>query len=223
MESTSPFASWQIPRHEVMSFSARSHDHALVIPVINEGERIRDQLMRIQALCPRVDIVIADGGSTDDSVRPEFLRSVGVRACLVKRDRGKLSAQLRMGYAWCLTEGYQGIVTIDGNGKDDVAAIADFVSRLEDGFDYVQGSRYRPGGARDQHAAGTMGGGPTDPRADRFARCRPATYRHHQRISRLFQALPARPAGCAFSRDLRSLCAVVLSVRACRTAGLSHL
>ena len=29
---------------------------------------------------------------------------------------------------------------------DDVAAIADFVSRLEDGFDYVQGSRYRPGG-----------------------------------------------------------------------------
>ena len=129
-----------------MSFSARSHDHALVIPVINEGERIRDQLMRIQALCPRVDIVIADGGSTDDSVRPEFLRSVGVRACLVKRDRGKLSAQLRMGYAWCLTEGYQGIVTIDGNGKDDVAAIADFVSRLEEGFDYVQGSRYRPGG-----------------------------------------------------------------------------
>ena len=37
-------------------------------------------------------------------------------------------------------------MTIDGNGKDDVAAIADFVSRLEDGFDYVQGSRYRPGG-----------------------------------------------------------------------------
>src|SRR5438067_11328758 len=146
MESTSPFASWQIPRHEVMSFSARSHDHALVIPVINEGERIRDQLMRIQALCPRVDIVIADGGSTDDSIRPEFLRSVGVRACLVKRERGKLGAQLRVGYAWCLTEGYQGIVTIDGNGKDDVAAIADFVSRLEDGFDYVQGSRYRPGG-----------------------------------------------------------------------------
>ncbi|MFM7350401.1 MAG: hypothetical protein ACKO01_13110, partial [Erythrobacter sp.] len=42
-----------------------------------------------------------------------------------------------------------GIVTIDGNGKDGVEAVADMVARLEAGCDYVQGSRYLPGGAAE--------------------------------------------------------------------------
>ncbi len=52
-----------------------------------------------------------------------------------------------MAYAWCLDEGYAGIVTIDGNGKDNVTAIDTFVAKLDAGFDYIQGSRYLPGGA----------------------------------------------------------------------------
>ena len=51
-----------------------------------------------------------------------------------------------MAYAWSLQEGYCGIVTIDGNGKDNVEAVADFVEKLKIGYDYVQGSRYLPGG-----------------------------------------------------------------------------
>src|SRR5918997_2057535 len=94
----------EIPRHDVLLLSERAHDYALVIPVINEGERIRRQLTRIHGIAPQVDIVIADGGSTDGSLAPEFLRSVGVRACLTKRDAGRLSAQLRMAYAWCLDQ-----------------------------------------------------------------------------------------------------------------------
>ena len=127
-------------------FTPRRHDYALVIPVINEGERIRRQLGRIAALAPDVDIIIADGGSSDGSLDPDFLRSVGVRALLIKTSPGKLSAQLRMAYRWALDEGYRGIVTVDGNDKDGVGAIPRFVAALEDGFDYVQGSRYLPGG-----------------------------------------------------------------------------
>ena len=63
----------------------------------------------------------------------------GVRAVLTKTGPGKLSAQLRMAYAWCLREGYAGIVTIDGNGKDGVEAVAAMVAKLEEGCDYVQG------------------------------------------------------------------------------------
>ena len=44
------------------------------------------------------------------------------------------------------SKGYDGIVTMDGNGKDGVEAIETFVSRLQQGYDYVQGSRYRSGG-----------------------------------------------------------------------------
>lgn len=137
----------QIPAFTATVLSPRRHAHALVIPVINEGERIRMQLRAIARSAPPVDLVLADGGSTDGSLDAGFLKESGVRALLVKQGPGKLGAQLRMAYAWCLDQGYTGIVTIDGNGKDDVAAIPRFTARLEEGWDYVQGSRYAPGGA----------------------------------------------------------------------------
>lgn len=142
-------AAWEVPAHQVALHGPRRHAHALVIPVINEGERIRGQLRRIAAAGLPVDVVIADGGSTDGSLDPDFMREVGVRAVLTKSGPGKLSAQLRMAYAWCLRQGYAGIVTIDGNGKDGVEAVAAMVAKLEEGCDYVQGSRYLPGGAAE--------------------------------------------------------------------------
>ena len=142
-------ADWQVPAHDAVVYAHKRHRHALVIPVINEGERIRGQLERIKAAHLPVDVIIADGGSTDGSLAPDFMADVGVRAVLTKTGLGKLSAQLRMAYAWCLRQGYAGIVTIDGNGKDGVAAVAEMVARLEDGYDYVQGSRYLPGGAAE--------------------------------------------------------------------------
>ncbi|WP_199799089.1 glycosyltransferase family 2 protein [Porphyrobacter sp. YT40] len=140
---------WDVPAHDAAIYAPRGHKHALVVPVINEGERIRGQLLRIQAAVLPVDVIIADGGSTDGSLDPDFVRRAGVRAVLTKTGPGKLSAQLRMAYAWCLKQGYAGIVTIDGNGKDGVEAVAAMVARLEEGCDYVQGSRYLPGGVAE--------------------------------------------------------------------------
>lgn len=136
----------QVPAYDTQVYGPRRHRHALVIPVINEGDRIRGQLGKIAAAAPAVDVVVADGGSTDGSLDAAFISTVPVRAVLVKTGPGKLSAQLRMAYSWCLDEGYEGIVTIDGNGKDGVEAIAEMCRRLDDGYDYVQGSRYRRGG-----------------------------------------------------------------------------
>jgi dolichol-phosphate mannosyltransferase len=140
---------WQVPDHTVMVLAPTRYQHVLVIPVINEGTRLIAQLRRIAALDVPVDIVIADGGSTDGSVEPSTLLANGVRALLIKRGPGRLSAQLRMAYAWCLQEKYDGIITVDGNGKDDVSAISAFVSSLDAGYDYIQGSRYRLGGREE--------------------------------------------------------------------------
>lgn len=137
---------WSVPEHERHVLADRRHRYALVIPVINEGERIRAQLRSVHAAGLPVDVVVADGGSTDGAVDADFLRGVGVRALLIKTGAGRLSAQLRMAYAWCLGGGYDGIVTVDGNGKDNVAAVTEFAARLDDGYDYVQGSRYALGG-----------------------------------------------------------------------------
>src|SRR5579871_6337668 len=98
------------------------------------------------AVADQVDIIVADGGSTDGSLALDSLGEFQLRALLVKRDAGKLSAQMRMAIAFALDEGYDGMIVIDGNDKDDVSAIPTFLRLLEDGYDHVQGSRYIPGG-----------------------------------------------------------------------------
>jgi dolichol-phosphate mannosyltransferase len=137
---------WQIPAFTAGVYRPKQNPMALVIPVINEGQRIRAQLARISHLSLPVDIIIADGGSTDGSLDLDTLKKNRCRAVLTKVGPGRLSAQLRVAYAWCLEEEYEGIVTVDGNGKDNVEAIPLFLSRIADGYDMVQGSRYIAGG-----------------------------------------------------------------------------
>lgn len=92
------------------------------------------------------DIIIIDGGSTDGSMTMESVQTHGVRGLLVKTGPGKLSAQLRCAYAFALDQGYEGIVTIDGNDKDDPVAIPRFIEALQKGVDFVQASRFLAGG-----------------------------------------------------------------------------
>lgn len=139
---------WQVPSFEELVISEKKSKYCLCIPVINEGDKIKKQLERAKknAVDKQVDIIICDGGSTDGSLEKEFLKEMGVSVLLTKKDTGKLSAQLRMGYAYALERGYEGIITVDGNGKDNVEAVPNFVQELENGWDMIQGSRYLPGG-----------------------------------------------------------------------------
>lgn len=138
----------EIPNYDEKVFFDKKSEFALCIPVINEGDKIKNQLLKIKEnkideIC---DIIICDGGSTDGSLNDEILETTNVRVLLTKKDVGKLSAQLRMGYFYALNLGYKGIITIDGNGKDNVEAIKDFVKKLQEGYDLIQGSRFLPGG-----------------------------------------------------------------------------
>lgn len=135
-----------VPEYRVDEFAARGHDIALVIPVLNENGRIHRQLAAIQECAPEVDVIVADGGSTDGSVDPAVLAGLGVRTLLTKTGAGKLSAQLRMAIHYCLGQGYDGVITMDGNAKDGPEGIAVIAAALHEGFDFVQGSRFVPGG-----------------------------------------------------------------------------
>jgi glycosyltransferase involved in cell wall biosynthesis len=141
-------ATWQVPKFETHLWLGRQHPYCVVIPVINEGERITSLLAKMAALGidEIADIIIVDGGSTDGSLALESLQHSRVRGLLVKTGPGKLSAQLRCAYAFALDQGYEGIVTIDGNDKDDPAAIPRFIAALNQGVDFVQASRFVPGG-----------------------------------------------------------------------------
>lgn len=135
-----------VPSHETHEFAPKRHRHCACVFVINEGERVQSQLRKMRPLNDRVDIIIADGGSTDGSLPHDFLQDQGVRTLLVKTGPGKLSAQMRMALAYAMDEGYEGAVVVDGNDKDDTSATPLFLDALDDGFDHVQGSRYVPGG-----------------------------------------------------------------------------
>jgi dolichol-phosphate mannosyltransferase len=138
--------SWEFPDFDVLELSPRSTRYCICVFVINEGERIQKQLKTMKEFSKQIDIVVADGGSTDGSLEKSFLKSQNVRALLTKIGKGKLSAQMRMAFAWAMNEGYEGVVIVDGNGKDDLAAIPDFIKKLDDGYDHIQGSRFIPGG-----------------------------------------------------------------------------
>jgi len=147
--STTSFPpNWQVPGFRVSFWLGRQHSYCVVIPVLNEGSRIQSLLEKMAGLgvSTMADIIIVDGGSTDGSLQPETLKSQGVRGLLVKTDAGKLSAQLRCAYAFALLQDYSGIVTIDGNDKDDPEGITRIIEALQHSVDFVQASRFIPGG-----------------------------------------------------------------------------
>lgn len=137
---------WDVPSYSPHVFFPKRNDFCLIIPVINEGEKFKKQVVSLKPYTKLVDIIIADGGSTDGSTDRAFLKNHGVRALLIKTGSGRLSAQLRMAYAFALQKGYSGIVTMDGNGKDGPEAIPRFIAALKRGYDLVQGSRFLKGG-----------------------------------------------------------------------------
>ena len=134
------------PRCTVDEFSPRSADYCVAVFVINENGRLHSQLEKMKPHTATVDVVVADGGSTDGSTEHETLRDLGVNTLLTKTEEGKLGTQMRMAFAWALDRGYRGIVVMDGNDKDDPEAIPRFVTALEAGVDHVQGSRFVSGG-----------------------------------------------------------------------------
>lgn len=141
-------ASWQVPSFDTRLWLGKCHSWCVVIPVINEGERIKGLVSRMAALdvYKNADIIIVDGGSNDGSLDLGSLQEQHVRGLLVKTGSGRLSAQLRCAYAFALDQGYYGIITIDGNNKDDPVAIPQFIGALQQGADFVQGSRFIVGG-----------------------------------------------------------------------------
>lgn len=137
-----------VPNFECEEYLPKQTKYCVCIPIINEGERIKKELERAKNhnIDRIIDIMVCDGGSTDGCTDKELLKSLGVNTLLTKRDIGKQGAQLRMGFWWALERGYEGVITVDGNNKDSIENIPLFIEKLEQGYDFVQGSRYIKGG-----------------------------------------------------------------------------
>lgn len=137
-----------IPDFTIVELRPKQTRYCICIPVINEGDRFIRQLQRmmVAGIPNKTDIIICDGGSQDGSTNLKLLSEIGIRTLMVLSGFGIVGAQLRMGYAYAIREGYDGVITMDGNNKDHFDVVDRFIDKLDAGYDYVQGSRYAAGG-----------------------------------------------------------------------------
>ncbi len=131
----------------ITELNTRQSKYAICIPVVNEGIRLKKQLLEMKRLhiYEQADIIICDGNSVDGSTDPDFLREAKVFA-LIQCPRAHQSEQLIEGFKFALEYAYEGVITIDGNNKDSVSTIPLFISKIQEGYGFVQGSRYIKGG-----------------------------------------------------------------------------
>jgi len=109
----------------------------VAIPVYNEEKNL-PRVLR-QVLPVGVDMLVVDDGSTDGSLAAA--RSFpGVATIRQPRNLG-YGAALRTAFAYAVREGYDVVVTFDGDGQHDPSLIPKFIAAVETA-DVVSGSRY---------------------------------------------------------------------------------
>jgi dolichol-phosphate mannosyltransferase len=90
------------------------------------------------------ELILVDDGSTDGSRRAAETR--GIKVVAHERRRG-VGAAIRTAIRYARTNGFDVIVILAGNDKDRPPEIPRLVQPIaEDGFDFIQGSRYLKGG-----------------------------------------------------------------------------
>lgn len=140
----------KLPKYEVTELETKKNKYCVCIPVINEGERIKNELATAlkNDLPNKIDFILIDSGSTDGSISEENLKKYKINTIIEMEERKKYtqSKALKTGFYYAMKRGYEGVITIDGNNKDSIENIPDFIQKLEEGYDYIQGSRYLPNG-----------------------------------------------------------------------------
>jgi dolichol-phosphate mannosyltransferase len=111
--------------------------------VYNEGEKLRKTLARFPD-DRNYDVLVLDDGSTDNA--PDVIASFPFAHRRHETNRG-IGAAFRTAFEFAVEHHYDVFIPMAGNGKmhpSDIPALLDPI--LNDGFDYVQGSRYLRGG-----------------------------------------------------------------------------
>lgn len=113
-----------------------------IAPVYNEVGKIGRAVAKAR---PFVKEVVAVSDASDDG-SDEDAKANGATVLRHERTLG-VGAAIRTGLKYGLEKGYDVLVVMAGNDKDDPAEIPKLVAPvLERGVDYVQGSRYAKGG-----------------------------------------------------------------------------
>lgn len=143
----------EIPKYNKNEIKQRENEYCICIPIYNEGERIKNELEKANEvmLYKHADIILLDGGSTDGSTAEDNLKKYNVNTLITMEEKGtyKQAEALKAGFNFAIQRSYRGVVTLDGNNKDNIKQALDIIKELKNGFDYIQGSRFIEGGKHE--------------------------------------------------------------------------
>jgi len=126
--------------------SGKKSKYAWLIVERNEGIRLISQLQKMCKHKQDLDIIVVDGNSGDDTHELLQAGSIDISTLIISKVGMGFSTDLQIGLIYAVNAGYAGVITCDGNGKDSVEDVRKFVQRLDEGFDFIQGSRFLESG-----------------------------------------------------------------------------
>jgi len=109
----------------------------VLIPAYNEGERIAAVVRDVLEVCPNV--IVVDDGSPDNTA--DVARDAGATVVLVQNPNQGKGAALNRGFEHARQQGYEFVVTIDGDGQHATDDIPAFIDAYAQGIPVVIGNR----------------------------------------------------------------------------------
>ena len=122
-----------------------------IVPVFGEARRISGVIRRFQPGLVNEVCVVVDSPRRDVTDRIyRTAREAGIQLTIITNDvRKGIGHAIKQGYEHALSKGFDLIVVMAGNGKDDPQEIPRLTTPIvSERFDYVQGSRFLQGGIR---------------------------------------------------------------------------
>lgn len=146
--SPSPIAAGRVlPEHEIELGFEQRHRYVVYIFAFNERPLLTQLLDKFPPPQERnFDLMLGDDGSKDGTAAADLVAKYGIRGVTRLKRNGGLSLNIMVALRWLASQNYQGVILMNGNNRDGPDAIPEFIRKLEEGYGYVQGSRFVTGG-----------------------------------------------------------------------------
>lgn len=109
----------------------------VIIPAYNESNNLDDLISEIKSF--RYDYLIINDCSSDNT--EELAKSKNYNILNLSLNMG-LAGVTRIGFKYAFDNGYDFVVSIDGDGQHLPRYIHELIKEIENGYDYVVGSRF---------------------------------------------------------------------------------
>jgi len=108
----------------------------VLITLYNEEKRIEKVLNKLK----NYELILVNDGSSDNTLK-KIKKYTGANIISYRKNRGKGYA-LQKGMAYAKKNNFDRIILMDGDGQHNPAEIEKFENKLDDGYDFVIGSRF---------------------------------------------------------------------------------